>query len=169
MKNKIVPILAAIASIFIFGGCEKDDICTDAVTPSLIIKFYDDTSLSDIKTVTELRVYGVGNEDEMIIDRVSNLDSILVPLKTLENTTSFVLISNSGDDDTTGEEVGNIDTISFNYVTNEIYVSRACGYKVNYSQLSSTITDDGDNWITSISIENNEVVDENQAHVSIYH
>lgn len=160
----VIPFIALLSMV----SCEKDDICVDAVTPQLIITFYDQDNVSDAKDVTLLRVYGEGlDPDGAVIDRTTT-DSIAIPLKTLEDSTSYVFITNSGDDEN-DQEVGNADVLTFYYNINEIYVSRACGYKVNYSSLTAGITPDTDNWITNISIENNEVTDEVAAHVNIYH
>lgn len=173
MKKLLLTVCAASFIMFLFGGCEKDDICVDAVTPKLVIQFYDHNNFNDLKSVTLLRVIGEGEEEPVILNdnraTVTTTNEIAIPLKTLEDSSTFIFITNYGIDPDTGEEVGNRDTVTFNYLRNEIYVSRACGYKVNYSSLSRTLQADGDNWIKNIVIENTDVSDENTTHVFIYH
>lgn len=172
MKKLLIAALCTVTLAFLFYGCEKDDICVDAVTPRLIIQFYDKDDFSELKSVTLLKVIGEGENQAVYLndsqDSVLTTNEIALPLKTLENTTSFVFITNYGVD-SDGNEVGNRDTITFHYSRNELYVSRACGYKVNYSDLTKTLVTDGDNWISNVVIENSDVLDETATHVYIYH
>lgn len=172
MKIKFISgivLLAAILSISLYS-CEKDDICVDAVTPRLIIRFYDQTDLDIPKRVTNLKVTDLDGNAIYIneIDTVETLDSIAIPLKTLEDTSSFLFYTNYGINDE-GEEVGNPDMVTFSYTRNELYVSRACGYKVNYSNLYYVLEDDDDNWISTINTQTTDVLDETAPHVYIYH
>lgn len=166
MKKIALSLVFTTLTILLFSGCEKDDICVDAVTPQLIIRFYDNENFLNTKDVVNLKVIGEDME-EPIINRVTT-DSIAIPLRTLEDTTTFVFLTNSGDDDE-GNEVGIPDTITFTYLRNEIYVSRACGYKTNYEQLSYTTPIEDFDWITNLIIVNNDVTDETAAHINIYH
>ncbi|SFU33632.1 hypothetical protein SAMN05216480_101831 [Pustulibacterium marinum] len=170
-KFTIGILITAIISIFGFYSCEKDDICVDAVTPRLIVRFYDQTDYDQTLDVTNLRVSDLDGNAVYLSDAetvISNVDSILIPLKTLEDSTTFIFHTNYGVEDD-GTISGNADTLTFNYVRNELYVSRACGYKVNYSELADELEEDDDNWIFNVTIENNEVLDETAAHVYIYH
>ena len=65
--------------------------------------------------------------------------------------------------------VGNPDTVDVNYIRDDIYVSRACGYKATFTNLGATPLADADNWIANITIENNTINNENAAHINIYH
>jgi hypothetical protein len=64
---------------------------------------------------------------------------------------------------------GNPDIISINYNTESIYVSRACGYKNNYSINDLNIDNDIDLWIVFSEVIINQVENENVAHVQIFH
>ena len=168
MKKILALFGLFIIGLTWFSSCEKDDICVEGGTPLLIIRFYDNAQQDTFKSVTSLKIIGEGATEPLAnINRITT-DSIAIPLKALATNTTFMLISNSADD-TNGNETGNSDTLIFNYTTQEVFVSRACGYITNYNDLSQTLTDDGDNWIKNISIENTTIKTQNAAHVKIYH
>ncbi len=165
--------LSSIGFIFLVGflaisSCEKDDICVDGDTPLLIIRFYNATDSTALKSVAGLRIIGIGNGEPVgtFTDR-SSTDSVAVPLRINEVNTQFQIILNSdGDDDA---ETGNIDTLQFNYETNEVFISRACGFVANYEIETDTLTIDTDNWIQGIEITNPSVTSQDSAHVKIFH
>jgi hypothetical protein len=165
--------LSSIGFILLFSflaisSCEKDDICVDGDTPLLIIRFYNATDSTTLKSVAALRIIGIGNGEpvDTFTDR-SSTDSVAVPLRINEINTQFQIILNSdGDDDA---ETGNIDTLQFNYATNEVFISRACGFVANYEIETDTLTSDTDNWIQSIEITNPSVTSQDSVHVKIFH
>ena len=59
MKKYITLI---IVSIFTISSCEKDDICVESNTPSLIIRFYDNDLQTEIKQVIGLTVWADGKD-----------------------------------------------------------------------------------------------------------
>lgn len=155
-----------------FSACEKDDICVDDDTPQLIIRFYDEENPTEFKVVAGLRIIGVGNGNpvDTFGDRSSTLDSIAIPLKTNDISTQFSFILNSADDDN-GSETGTINQLQFLYDTEEIFKSRACGFIVNYDNLTTDFTPATENWIQSIEIVKPSVTIEEDvtAHVKIFH
>lgn len=164
-----IRILLLFLMIFIsFSACEKDDICVDGDTPLMIIRFYDNENPGELKAVPNLRIVGLGQSSTVntIADRTS-LDSVALPLRINEINTGFIFISDSADEDDL--ETGNIDTLNFDYSTQEIFISRACGYIANYDDLSETITPDGDNWIQNIEIVSPIIKLQDSAHVKIFH
>ena len=169
--KKIISLLLVLGFIMYLGSCEKDDICVDGDTPLLVISFYDIDNPETAKAVTKLRVVGVGKDSTVntISDR-TDLDSIGLPLQGGANITRFIMIKNSAyDTDTTFVETGNIDTLSFNYVVKEQFVSRACGYIANYDNLETSLTTDTDNWIKDITVVDTLIKDQTAAHVKIFH
>lgn len=162
-------LLVFLGSFILFSGCEKDDICVEGDTPLLVIRFYDADNPTETKTVSSLRVLGLGqsNTVDTFTDR-STLDSIAIPLRINQPDTSFLLISESANDEDQ-METGNIDTLIFTYNTEEVFVSRACGFIANYNDLSDTLTPDSDNWIQSIEIINSTINSQSSAHVQIFH
>ncbi|TJY34065.1 DUF6452 family protein [Pontimicrobium aquaticum] len=178
MKKRHILIL--LCSLVVFA-CEKDDICPEATatTPQLIVRFYDTISVDDTKSVSGLFVYGINDANETVFFKdisVATKDSIAIPLRTDINTTKLVFhsdfsIDDNGTPDDESDDVvlGNPDIVDINYTRDDVYVSRACGYKAIYSNLGATLTTDTDNWITNITIENNTIENESAAHINIYH
>ena len=160
--------LLIICCLLVVNGCEKDDICVEGDTSLLIIRFYDSENPDQTKTVTSLRVLGLDQENpvDTFTDR-SNLDSSAIPLRINEPDTQFLLISDSADEDML--ETGNIDTLRFTYTTQEEFVSRACGFIANYTDLQEALTADADNWIQNIEIISTTVNSQQSAHVQIFH
>tara|TARA_R110002049_G_scaffold293294_1_gene478218 strand:+ start:3073 stop:3585 length:513 start_codon:yes stop_codon:yes gene_type:complete len=170
MFVKKTGILLLILASMIISSCEKDDICVDGETPLLVIEFFEfDATEETTKAVSELRIVGEGKNVTVntIADR-SDLQSITLPLRVNETSTTYSFIMNSADD-TNGAETGNTDILTFNYNNKEVYVSRACGFVMHFDTLSSILETDTENWIKNI--ETTETLVENQAvtHVKIYH
>ena len=179
MKYSFVIILLIALS---FLGCEKDDICSNDVptTPSLIIRFYDVTNPNTdvLKSVTNLRIQGVGNDTVLSGYNIVATDSIAIPLKTTDTITQYsfyeeYVVNDAGtpDDDSDDYVTGNEDIITITYDMEEVYVSRACGYKTVYRNVSINLVEDDDNWIQLIrSVNDNQSVeDENEQQFKLYH
>lgn len=163
-------------------GCQRDDICAESIdtTPLLIIRFYDIEERDELKSPQNLSVRAADNS---IPDFVVNTggpspvryyrysrDSIAIPLRTDADVTSYVFTLNTAANDTTATNSGLRDTLNFSYGTREEYINRACAYKLSYLGLKVDVDGDttGPNWIQDIQIEEPNVEDQNQAHVSIY-
>ncbi|WP_299799052.1 DUF6452 family protein [uncultured Maribacter sp.] len=161
--------LLIFLGIMFTSSCEKDDICVEGDTPLLVIEFYDIDDTETLKEVKTLRVVGVGQNVTVntVTDR-SNLSTISIPLKTDEDATSFILISDSADSED-GTETGNLDTINFSYSRIEDFLSRGCGFVVNYDELQANATADSDNWIQDIEITQSLVTNSDSTHVKIFH
>ena len=166
--EKIRILLLVLIVIISFTACEKDDICVDGNTPLLIIRFYDSENPGELKAVPSLRVVGLGQSSTVntFADRTS-LDSIALPLRINEANTGFILISDSADEDDL--ETGNNDTLTFDYSTLEVFISRACGYIANYDDLGELLTSDSENWIQNIEIVSPLIQQQDSDHVKIFH
>ena len=145
-------ILIFIIGFFI-SSCEPDDICLTSIpdTPKLIIGFYDMSSGLK-KEVENLKIQGFDNEEPY---QFSTTDSISIPLKNLEKTTSYSFTKNFNE---------NIASSG-----NDDYISRACGYISNYDVNQIVVENDNINWIISSEIINPGVKDEKAIHVKIFH
>lgn len=164
--KKLIALLLLFTVLY---NCERDDICPEstATTPKLIIRFYDITEQTETKNVLGLQIQGVDSEN--IYQSAVSTDSVALPLKTDASITSFKLHKEYVDDGN-GNISGNEDVINIEYSVEEVYVSRACGYKTIYNNVTLKDVDDGDNWIELIQIENPLTVDnETEAHVKIFH
>lgn len=176
---KFLAILFGIMTLFSLG-CEPDDICPESTptTPNVIIRFYDVLIQENKKNVFGLRIQGVGNDNPLTNYNVVTTDSIMLPLKTDAISTSFSLhkeytYDNNDTPDDTGDDIigGNEDVITINYTTEQVYVSRACGYKTIFKNVTLTIVSDSENWIQSKESlnDNQSVEDETSAHFKLFH
>lgn len=157
--------------VFLLVGCEKDDICdaNTPTTPRLVIEFYDfNASTETLKNVTNLGVIapsfieGIG---------FNGVNKIQVPLKNTEDTTTLRFIQNGSDTNITND---NEDILKFNYSRNEVYISRACGFKTLFTlNTTSPIVptepfSSASSWIKNIVIVKANLENENEVHVKIF-
>ena len=156
MIKKIAIIFVLIVSL----NCERDDICIDPTTPKLLVVFYDNTNQTERKAVSNLKIEVESTDGFVEITHASN-DSIAIPLRVDIDLTKIKLIKKETDQD----EI--IDEFTLNYVREEVFVSRSCGYKTIYPQ--TTQENLTQNWIASLTINNQNVTDETAKHISIFH
>ena len=156
--KKYYLLLSIIA--LLISSCEKDDFCIEPVTPNMIIRFYNATNITQTKPVTDLSVYSEGF-DELYTN--ANLDSILIPLNVTSNQIIYNLSSES-----------NLDVITINYDIEEVFVSRSCGFKAIFNNVSIS-SDISNDWIIGLTetLENTITIptidNETAAHVKIFH
>ncbi len=162
--------LLLLGFLFVFSGCEKDDICSDTspTTPRLVIEFYNVTDTDTLKNVTNLRIKAQGMSDDITFN---NVNKIQVPLNPGLDTATYEFIQNGADTDTTND---NTDRITFNYSRSTFYVSRACGYKLNF-QLNTTngvVIEDNTPadglWISNPTLVQSNLTNENEVHLKLY-
>lgn len=148
--------------MLIFSSCERDDICIDDITPHVILRFYDAELPTDLKVVNQLSVKVLGIDNDSLF--FTGLDSIAIPVNVLANNTAYTLTvdSNNG-------TILNRDVLTLSYTLESIFVGRSCGYKGNFLNSTYQISDDGDNWIESVEIINENITNETAAHVKIFH
>ncbi len=172
-KNKVLKIIDLILitcfACCIFVSCERDDLCAEgtANTPQLILRFYDAATTSDFKSATDLFITAVNDDNSTteIADFVTtSTDSIAIPLRTDRNETKFLFVVNNDD-----ENSQNTDTLTVAYETNNVYISRACGFATNFNITSIDVATDDNNWISNNLIVLPNVTDETEAHVHIFH
>ena len=168
MRSFRIGILLFIG-ILAVASCEKDDICVEGDTPLLVIEFYNINDTSALKIVPTIRVVGVGQNVTVntVADRTA-LNTISIPLKTDVDVTSFIIISASASAED-GSETGNIDTVNFSYKRLEDFLSRGCGFVVNYDSLQANVSADTNNWIKDIEIIRAQVINSDSTHVKIFH
>lgn len=160
IKKRCRKWLFTAACIFVVLGCQKDDICTPetATTPLLVIEFYDVQEPTLLKAVGNLAVRAAGREDNIIGPITGN--KISLPLRTTENFTEFILTRNAG------TENENEDRVTVSYTPSPEYISRACGFKVQYLNIDVAIHSDDDNWLVSSTIIQENIENETAAHIS---
>ena len=156
--KKLLTLIAVL--ILCLTACEPDDICLEGTTgsPNLIVVFYDKNQTDTKKSVTDLQIKGLDMET-LLYD--STTDSISLPIKTISNSTSFSLIATQN---------GNTleDIITFNYDPEDKFISRACGFKTRFNNLTFS-TSNTLNWVEFIEILTNSISETNNTHVKILH
>ncbi|WP_254712979.1 DUF6452 family protein [Polaribacter sp. NJDZ03] len=164
-NNRYQIIVILIIGLLINTSCTKDDFCLkNPVTPNLVLRFYDDTNKETLKTAKLLSVWAEGKDT--IADYTSRTtDSIAIPLNSLALETIYNLKINNED----GAEVDNLyTTFTITYTPEEEYVSRSCGYKVIFNDVS--FSSDNTNWIKDFTPSTLTTIDsQNTAHVQIFH
>jgi hypothetical protein len=168
-------ILALLLITICFSSCEKDDICAEETTPRLIMEFYDVTNPTVKKNVTSLKVTGYKTDNYTLLtdslDTFSGVSKIELPLRITEDVTKYSLILNS----TSTSVLPNEDLLQFKYTRQNVYVSRACGYKTIFTLNNSP---DGvirtDNvipesfWMQNINIQTTNINTENEVHIKVF-
>ncbi len=159
-----------LATLLLISGCTRDDICdpNEATTPLLIITFKNSLNREESKTVTGLSIIG-DYTPETIIESGITTDSIAIPMRTGANDTQYQFILAETD---TSAEI--IDVYLAEYTREDTYINRACGFKTIFNDLAfseNVIDSDNDNasWIVDVEINQTNVTDENQSHITIYH
>ena len=164
--KKIILLLFLLS--LSFSSCEKDDICDEATstTPKIVVEFYDELHPTVLKNVTNLKVKEAGVTTFFAFDAVSKIE---LPLKTNEDITKYSFVNNSTD-----TTIDNEDFLQFNYTRENIFVSRACGFKTVFTLdpttpyiKSDTPTTDGI-WIQTITVNTSNIITENETHIKIY-
>ena len=185
--KKIRSILLLIPLFLSLSNCEKDDICDPgtSTTPRLVIEFYDYANQASTRTVSNLKVIGEGGNPLGIVFNTANDDTkyltsaskISIPLQNIASSSiadfsKFTFILNATSTTTIATDI-----LQFNYSHNDIYISRACGYKTVFDLkgtalksyiLNNNVNQTSGNWIQKIDVIQPNVSNENETHVKIY-
>ena len=150
MKRFLLIILVVVTLI---SSCEKDDFCTETpVTPSLILRFYDNSNRTSTKSTSGLYVWA-DNKDSIFVNVAT--DSLVIPLNPAASQTIYNLSQ------------GNIiNQLTIDYNVDYEYVSRSCGFKAVYDEISFS---SNNTWINELQATTTIVNNENAAHVQVYH
>jgi hypothetical protein len=150
--RKIFAFLFII--FFFFAACEKDDFCTqNPITPNLILRLYDNTNRNDLKIADNLYVWAEG-KDSIFVD--TSTDSLYVPLNPAATKTIYNISK------------GNvINQFTVEYSTENVYVSRSCGFRVIFN---NTTFSSNNTWVKDFTPSTLTTIDnQNVAHVQIFH
>jgi len=165
MKRTFLIVGLVLVGLFSWN-CEKDDICSEGTptTPRLIMRFYDLDNPTTEKNVNSLLVTSNSGQDTLAI--FNNVSRIQLPLQILADQTTYAFTVNSNN-----TAFDNTDTITFNYSRDDIFVSRACGYKTVFLLDPDTpfIQDNGadSRWMNNVSVEQPDIQNENEVHISV--
>ncbi|GGF74260.1 hypothetical protein SAMN05444281_1524 [Wenyingzhuangia marina] len=154
MKKLLSLLLLVTFSATIFS-CQ-DEFCLDATTPNLIIRFYDKDTITKTKSI---KLIVRANSKDTLYNGI-NTDSLSIPLDTQNNNVTYhisILDNPNSQED-----------ININYTTEDVFVSKACGFKSIFKDVSITTTHN--NWLSSATPTSTfNITDQTQAHVKIFH
>ena len=148
-------------------SCERDDICATSTptTPQLTMSFLDADNINETKSLN-INIYKRDKSDSITYTDAS---TIQVPLRTDTTATVLVFVKNPNNL-VAAENPNNADTLIFTYTPQETFISRACGYKVIFNNLSIQVNPGSDGrWIDDFIINNRTIADEDTTHVFIRH
>ena len=146
-------ILTILVLFCVITSCEKDDFCTlNPITPKLVLRFYDNVNKTQLKNVNQLYVWAAG-KDSILVNQ--STDSISIPLNSIANETVYNFSK------------GNVvNQFTIQYTPQQIYVSRSCGFRVNFNEVSSI---SNHTWIADFEVTTITIKNQNAAHVQIFH
>lgn len=136
-----------------FIACEEDDICLEGTSPRLGIKF----ESTDTQTQDSVIIFRKGSDDvfsQVYADTVT--DSVYIALR-LDDITETQLILSTRTYDTSL-----YDTLTVSYTPETLFVSKACGYKTVYQDVSYQTTF---NFFTELEVLKTEITDESTADI----
>lgn len=178
--KKAILLIVILLSVF-FSSCEKDDICdaNTITTPRLVLTFYDINNPSVLKNVTQLKVVGEGMTEGIVFSPtalgnakfLTSGSTISIPLKVDQDVTTYNLTFNSGN---TNPTLVFTDKIQINYSRTNVFVSRACGYKTNFTLkptnpiIHTPVPTTTGKWIQYISVEKSNIENENETHLKLF-
>ena len=177
MRKFLLILIFATTAISLWN-CEKDDICEEGTptTPRMVIEFYDNNNPTVLKQVTNLKVIADGETNGIVFNENASGDDkyrfngnkLQLPLKTMADLVKYTLILNDGN---ANSSLINDDKIDINYSREDVYISRACGYKTIFELANPNgmaLTTDANNWIKEITVLTNAITTENEVHVKIF-
>lgn len=153
MKKLIFPFLILG---FLLTSCENDDdVCVSGeATPRLKIKF----KSADNKVLTLDSLYldvDYGNNNILTVVRAAKVDSALIPIRVDDVGFTELYVRKT--------KKGSVSKIKLNYNTTSEYVSPACGFKRLYQNLTGTL--ETANPVTKVELNQNQIINENKAHL----
>ncbi len=153
MKKLILPF---VILGFLLTSCENDDdVCVSGeATPRLKIKF----KSADNKVLTLDSLYldvDYGNNNILTVVRAAKVDSALIPIRVDDAGFTELYVRKT--------KKGSVSKIKLNYNTTSEYVSPACGFKRLYQNLSGTL--ETANPVTKVELNQNQIINENKAHL----
>ena len=141
---------------FLLTSCENDDdVCVSGeATPRLKIKF----KSADNKVLTLDSLYldvDYGNNNILTVVKAAKVDSALIPIRVDDVGFTELYVRKT--------KKGSVSKIKLNYNTTSEYVSPACGFKRLYQNLTGTL--ETANPVTNVELNQNQIINENKAHL----
>lgn len=157
MKVNITNLLAFLFLLAIVTSCEENDICLEGKTPQLILKLH---SLSNPEQKLDSLYVFKESQEKVFLPVVEGIgkDSISIPLS-MEPSTQTRLIFTTRKN----SPHQNADTIVLHYDYQQVFTSKACGFRVVYKNLNVELN--SNHFIKSFNILRNEITDQTTAHI----
>lgn len=140
-----------------FMACEPDDLCLENPQINAVMRFHNALT-GEPEAVDSVAVFFDGKK----IIPATQTDSLALPLPTDRDTAQFVF-------EKTEQPSGNFDTLVLIYKRNDVFVSKACGFRMTYSDLHAFLITDSNNWIHHVSVTRTQITDDTLAHIRIYY
>lgn len=148
--------LSIIIVLGLLVSCEDDSICIEQTTPHLIMRF---APTNQTNTMDSLIIYREAKDGKFyLINKGLARDSVMVSLP-VDNQNQARLVVGTSTLDRTKQ-----DLLTINYDYQLRFVSKACGFGVDYMNTKYTITN---NVFNSIEILQNEITNEGSAHIQL--
>jgi hypothetical protein len=172
IQNISGVILGLFSLLLLNPGCQRDDICPESTltTPLLKISFFDIEDQTIPKPPINLSVKAEGIEGNLLT-RV-NASEISIPLRTDVDFTTYEFILNDPAANDSISAEGNKDVLAFSYAREQVYINRACSFKITYLNLAADREQEApatNNWILDISVDQPTIDDEKTTNISIFH
>ncbi|MAW95114.1 MULTISPECIES: DUF6452 family protein [unclassified Leeuwenhoekiella] len=163
LRNGIVLILLIALIAY---SCERDDICAKSTptTPTLTIGFRSNDNALESKPLN-ITVY---NKDSTKAIAFNNASTINIPLRT-DTTATVLLFEKNPGNPNAAEDPEDVDELTFTYTPQEVFISRACGYRVIFTNLEIRNNPGASRWIDDININLRTVENEDTTQVYISH
>jgi len=162
MKKILCSVILMALAFSLLASCERDDICAAATptTPKLVVEFFSADNPGQNRNVSNLAITEINVEDTL---RFTGTSEISIPLRTDAIETTYIFNINSE-----AASGGRIDTLTFSYATEELYVNRACGFKVNFIDFRVRQANNNPlSWIQDLVINEIIIENESETHLSI--
>src|SRR5690554_2058675 len=171
MKRCLFLTLLTLFCLGSLSRCEKDDICAEdtPTTPKVVVDFYEYLNPSVQKSFSKLEVFDVAFPQQVLV--YENTNQILLPLRTDTQISNYVFRLTYTNINT---EVTNEDLVEIRYAQDDIYISRACGYKSNFTLTDSEplspnpkVSDSSaeELWIKELIVRQAVIINENETHL----
>ncbi len=161
MKKLFLPLIFVFISIVTLS-CQ-DEFCLEPTTPNLIVRFINKDTITQTKRIN-LRVETLNQE--LLFANFSG-DSLVLPLNTNNTNTAYTLSIVTIPEDPNEDIIFDSEELTINYETEDVFVSKSCGYKSIFNNVNISTTNNS--WLSKATSSTENISNQNQAHVQIFH
>lgn len=149
-------ILAFTAISLIFGTMSCSEECIYKPRSLAGVDFHSVVEGSDVQSPVNIQsLSGIGREDSLLVSMSSNRRSVELPMNGSDDESGFIFVFE--------EET---DTVWFTYSVLPWFLSRECGFVLNFELLETRHTS---NLIDSVVIVTREITSFDDTNIRIYH